>query len=573
MKLRGQYREEAMFNPKSLFVVGFAALMLSACGGGGSGSGSSGSTITATTASVGIIFTDSSAVDAALDGVIPQAAMVADTPGAQLLVTVTSVELKGDDGDQTIFSGTEIIDLYELKDTLELFFVNESVTPGTYNKIRLHVAGVSRCEPLPVQIDSAIEEADCDDVKLPSGKIDFNPRESFAIAAGDVVLVTLDMHANKSLKLTENPRKIILRPVVFVKIESTPAFEEGLVRVSGVVAGLEGNGFLLCSAAFATPLGMNTQAELNEMCIDVMVTDKTGLFNDEGMQVTVGELMNGDPVTVIGLLQLASGNGDEPEATPLAAEDSDLAPTPFQIIAAVVEGGVPGTWQRYRGQLLSAVEPDSELEGSGTFEFLLAGSEIPEPPEEAAGTLARVYSKTRIFAFNAETGLAEIMATDLQAGDLAVVEAVEAVELMMPPEPEPEPVEGDTEGEPEGEVEVEPVEVDVLRIAIMLVLQGADAPGPDLLRGKIESISPVGEIGNAGTLSVISDEDSNAVCVNSYEDTAIFLLVGADDSIQAIKASLGDLQENERIAIAGDSEGASGCFDAALMIARGPLKP
>ena len=115
-----------MSNLKPLFVVAVAALLLSACGGGGSTSDSGAPVITATTASVGIIFTDSSAVDAALEEIIPQAVLAADTPGAQLLVTVTSVELQGESGDQTIVSGTEIIDLYDLKDSLELFFDKDS---------------------------------------------------------------------------------------------------------------------------------------------------------------------------------------------------------------------------------------------------------------------------------------------------------------------------------------------------------------------------------------------------------------------------------------------------------------
>jgi len=561
-----------MSNLKPLFIVACAALMLSACGGGGSTSDSGAPVITATTASVGIIFTDSSAVDAALVEIIPQTVLAADAPGAQLLVTVTSVELKGASGDQTIFSGTEIIDLYDLKDSLELFFVNESVTPGTYDKIRLHVDSVSRCEPVPQESESALEEVDCDDVKLPSGKIDFNPRESFTIAAGDVVIVTLDIDANKSLKLTENPRKIILRPVVFVDIDSEPAFEGGLVRVSGVVAETAGDRFRLCSAAFATPLGMaNTQSELNEMCLDVLVTLKTGLFDDEGLPVDVSQLMKGDPVTVIGLLQLTPDGSEGPTVTPLAEGDADAMPTPFQIVAVVVEGGVPGTWERYLGILLSPVEPDSEMPGSGVFKFQLAGDEPPvvEPPvegaaedevpaEEVPAILARVYEKTRIFAVNLDSGLVEIMAADLKAGDRSLLEAVEPPK----PLPEPEPL----EDEPE-------VEVDGLRVSLMLVLQDEAAPGPDLLRGKIESVTPDGEIGNSGSLSVISDETANAVCVNSYAETAIYLLIGKDDSIEAIKVSLGELRVGDRIAVAGDSDGASGCFDAALMIAGGPINP
>jgi len=572
-----------MYKLKSLFVVMLLVSLLSACGGGG-GSDSA-PEFNATAASIGIVFTDSSAVDAALAAAIPAAVMAAAAPGAQLLITVTSVELKGNDGDQSIFSELDseppepvIIDLYELKDSLELFFVNESVTPGTFNKIRLHISNVVRCEPaLPASesaSESAFEEADCDDVKLPSNKIDFNPRESFTLAAGDVVIVTLDVHANKSLKLTENPRKLILRPVVFIDIDSEPAFEEGLVRVSGLVRGTSSDSFLLCSVAFVTPLGMaSAETQLNEMCIAVLITPRTGVFGPDGQPIDdIGELAKGDPVTVVGLLQLG---GDQPEITPLA--EGDPMPTPFQIIAVVVEGGLPALWNRYQGRLLSASELDQAVPGSWVFKFLLASDEPvveepvaaaadegTEPQVDDAALTARIYEKTRIFAIDVAEGLIEITPGDLNVNDRAVVEAV------MPPKPVTPDAEVDAL---EDEVPADDPVVDDLRIALMLVLQGDETPGPDLLRGKISSVEPVEETGSAGGLWVISDETGDPVCVDSADTTLIYMLVGKEDSIQVIEVPLSALQPGSRIAIAGDSGAAGDCFAAALMIAGGAINP
>ena len=65
---------------------------------------------------------------------------------------------------------------------------------------------------------------------------------TYAPALEKVMPAVVTIFANKSIKLTSNPSKKILRPVVFVDIETNPAFEEGLVRVSGVVAGVDGNG-------------------------------------------------------------------------------------------------------------------------------------------------------------------------------------------------------------------------------------------------------------------------------------------------------------------------------------------
>jgi len=572
-----------MYKLKSLLTVLLLASLLSACGGGG-GSDSA-PEMNATAASIGIIFTDSSAVDAALAAAIPADVMAAAAPDAQLLITVTSVELKGNDGDQSIFSALDadppepvIIDLYELKDSLELFFVNESVVPGTFNKIRLYISNVVRCEPaLPASesaSESAFEEADCDDVKLPSNKIDFNPRESFTLAAGDVVLVTLDVHANKSLKLTENPRKLILRPVVFVDIDSEPAFEEGLVRVSGLVGGASADSFLLCSVAFVTPLGMaSAETQLNEMCIDVLIKPRTGVFGPDGKPIDdIGKLAKGDPVTVVGLLQLG---GDQPEIAPLA--EGDPMPTPFQIVAVVVEGGLPALWDRYQGRLVSVPEFDQEVPVSWVFKFLLASDEPvveepvapaadegTEPEVDDAALTARIYEKTRIFAIDVAEGLIEIAPGDLNVNDRAVVEAV------MPPKPVTPDAEVDAL---EDELPADDPVVDNLRIALMLVLQGDDTPGPELLRGKITSVDPVDETGSVGGLWVISDETGDPVCVDSADTTLIYMLVGKEDSVQVIKVPLSALQPGSRIAIGGDSGADGDCFAAALMIAGGAINP
>ena len=91
--------------------------------------------------------------------------------------------------------------------------------------------------------------------------------------------------------------------MVFVDIESEPAFEEGLVRVSGMVGSTSTDRFLLCSAAFVTPVGMaSTETQLNEMCLDVLINElKTGLFGPDGKPIEVADLVKGQPVTVVGL--------------------------------------------------------------------------------------------------------------------------------------------------------------------------------------------------------------------------------------------------------------------------------
>jgi hypothetical protein len=275
---------------------------------------------------------------------------------------------------------------------------------------------------------------------------------------------------------------------------------------------------------------------------------------------------------VVGLLQLG---GDQPEITPLAEGESDPVSTPFQISAVVVEGGLPALWNRYQGRLVSVPEFDQAVPVSWVFKFLLASDEpvVEEPVAAAAdeGTesevddaalTARIYEKTRIFAIDVAEGLVEIAPGDLNVNDRAVVEAV------MPPKP----VTPDAEVL-EDEVPADDPVVDNLRIALMLVLQGDDTPGPDLLRGKISSIDPVDETGSAGGLWVFSDETGDPVCVDSTDTTLIYLVVGKEDSVQVIDVPLSALEPGSRIAIAGDSGADGDCFAAALMIAGGAINP
>jgi hypothetical protein len=555
---------------KSLAVTVLTAFIVIACGGGGSSSGAGGSvSATSANATVGIILTDSSADDDMLDEIIDdidcEEASIpeecedpidecpegptpkddddcgAEGDGDQLLVTVTRVELLGPDGKQTIFSGSETIDLFELEDSLELVFVDNSVTPGEFDKIRLTVDG----DPLLI----TDKYPDGEDVKLPSGHIDFNPRGSFFIAAGDVVIIKLDMDANKSLKLNGNSKKIILRPVVFVDITTEDAFEEGFVRVSGLVDSVGDDGFVLCRPDIEGPTPKDDDDEtLNEKCIDVVVTDQTGLFNDMGEPVALGDLEAGDPVTVIGLLQRADDDGDNGEdcdeaSIPENDCDDVEGPTPktggFEIIAIVVEGGLPGTWMRTRGMLETDVD-----ESEGTFDFLIAN-------DDADLVTGQVYTESRIFTITADEGITEIEADALAAGDRA---AVEAVLIAADDTPGPTPK----------------ADQDLLRISIMLVRPGdgegpVEPPEPDTLRGKLVSVD------SDSSLTMVTEDGER--CVDVREGALIIQIFIIDGSVEGIKVALSDLLPGTRIGVAGvDTEAGVGdevCFDAGLVISEG----
>ena len=136
----------------------------------------------------------------------------------QLLASVNSVELAGHGSNQIIFSGSEIIDLYDLYDGVELFYVNESVIPGTFNSIRLYVDSVVFCEPQLIESSTII----CSNVQVGGNRVDLVPSEPFTIASADVVSVVVNSTAKEPIKLNESRKKTTLRKIIKVEISSDP---------------------------------------------------------------------------------------------------------------------------------------------------------------------------------------------------------------------------------------------------------------------------------------------------------------------------------------------------------------
>jgi hypothetical protein len=315
--------------------------------------------------------------------------------------------------------------------------------------------------------------------------------------------------------------------VVFVDIRTREAFEEGLVRVSGSVGSVGDGGFELCRPQPDNGLpgdSIDNEDTLNDICLDVVVTDRTGLFDDMGEPTSVDQLMQGDPLTVIGLLRRAADVGDDTD---------NPAPRPgFELLAFVVEGGLPGTWSRARGVVQTGID-----QSLGTFDFMLAN----DASEIVTG---QVYPKSRILAFTIDGGLVEIASDALTAGDRA---AIEAVRIPGEDVPGPTPV----------------ADQDLLRIAIMLVRPESDGPeDPETLRGRLASVGA-----DSLTLATASGDR----CVNLAEGARIIQLVVVDDSVEGIPAELGDLEIGALTGVAGQDAGE--CFEASLVISAGAVKP
>ena len=181
-----------------LVFIAFSGLFFS-CGGGGGGSSSA-----VTTGSSG---------SAAL--------LLADGPADDynhIWIWITRVTLLPEEGSGlspvVIFQSSRPdgyrADLLDLRDQDLLVTVKDRIPAGTYAKIRLEIADI--------QAEDYDNNAPCNDVqiKLPSGKIDLNPRGGVPIRAGETLAIRLDVDANKSIQLHSagNSGKCIFRPVL-----------------------------------------------------------------------------------------------------------------------------------------------------------------------------------------------------------------------------------------------------------------------------------------------------------------------------------------------------------------------
>ena len=149
------------------------------------------------------------------------AVFVKDGPSdefAQIWVTITQVELLPVSGSPVVIydnpSGCRI-DILDYRDEDFLLKIHRSVPAGQYSKIRLRVTNIELVPTAGSAIGSDIE------VKLPSGKIDLNPRDPFTVTPGGTLSMRLDMDANKAIHVhPSKPGWYIFRPVVFVDIET-----------------------------------------------------------------------------------------------------------------------------------------------------------------------------------------------------------------------------------------------------------------------------------------------------------------------------------------------------------------
>ncbi|HET9694928.1 MAG TPA: DUF4382 domain-containing protein, partial [Steroidobacteraceae bacterium] len=350
-----------------------AALLLAACGGGGGSGGANDSASPApTTGAVAVLFTDAPIDDF-----------------CEVRATVTSIDLLGTNGPTNIYTGERTINVLAMRNMTDFFTVDPSVPIGSYEKVRLTLSDLALVEcvggvPEP--------EADWDHPKLPgNGKLDLNPRGSFEVIGGEMLVIELDMDMEKALHLHQTGSdKWQFRPVVFVTIRPD---DSNLVRVFGAAREVGSTSFELCPIAPASTMDGHDMTPGTE-CLDVFTDADTGIFDESGDRTDLGTLAADDLLTAIGFLELHDD------------ADGDSRMDDLRLDAVVIEYGDLGTYLRIPGTVVSA--PGN----NDIFVF--------DPLDGPAIDVA-LQAGTRIFAIGSDD---ELTAAALQGGTTGEVDGV-----------------------------------------------------------------------------------------------------------------------------------------------------
>jgi hypothetical protein len=264
----------------SLFLIFLitTAFLIGGCSGGGGGSSGSG---------------DSGSGSVAL--------LIADNPAddyESIYLYITKVILIPDKGKHYVLFESHRpegypVDLLKYREKDFLFTIGHKVPAGFYTKIRLEVSKViakakSGFDPVPCETN----------IKLPSGKVDLNPRGGFYVRSGKTIGIRLDIDANKSFLLHEAGRsgKCIFRPVVFVDIETIHDFKRCPDTLKGEIIQIHSvNGIV---DYFILNLDGNRRD------IKIELSNRTRIFDEDGNFVdrTIDELKVGQTVRVRGWL-------------------------------------------------------------------------------------------------------------------------------------------------------------------------------------------------------------------------------------------------------------------------------
>ena len=427
---------------------------------------------------------------------------------SQVNITITSAELLSDSLKVTIFTGPKTVDLLKLDDETTLFSLSSGVPSVWYEKIRLHVSALELVKKDGTKIYP----------KLPGGwKIDLNPRKKFFVAPGGMLLLQVDLDANKSIHVvkTGSGDKYIFRPVVFVDILDG-ATRGKLLRLFGEVRNIDfqNTKFDLCPSktlyhAAYTYSDKHVDAHNNvTTCVPVYTSSATSFFDTDGNQAGFADLAEYELVTSIGHIRIDTLSKDD--------HNDDLYE--MGLDAVVIEWG---KFLRLAGTVRSL--PDV-LTKQLDFE-IYPGQGFP------SGTVlvVELQNGTKVFSRTGE----ELSEADIAVGLKAKIDGILIVSNTSP---------------------------DILKAALA-VLFTPPFTALQKIGGTILNLDASGR-----TFDLYDSTTSTTECVEVQSSANIFLITLTGSSYISEAIGLGDLSDLQRVEIYGDYV-STNCFSAQTILA------
>ncbi|HZF25015.1 MAG TPA: DUF4382 domain-containing protein [Steroidobacteraceae bacterium] len=490
-----------------------ALLVLGACSGGGGGmDGTTNPTPTPQgQATVGVLLTDAPG-----------------TPFSEINATITGITLMGRGAPQTVFSGSNTIDLLKLDSSSDLFALSTTVAPGSFQKIRLTLSDLEL-----VRRDAAGNVVERIHPHLPgNGKLDLNLQQSMAAAPGDTLLLELDFDMQKSIQIVgTGSGRVNFRPVIFVRLLQK-SLNGRLARVAGVIGAIDATAqtFDLCDLVRNVP-EMTTRSSsddhMGDHCVEVALDAKTTVFGANGDALTFADLKQGDPATAIGRISKQDDAGDNDSDDQdendggMGGSDSngDHDGGDLRLDAVVLEVGPPGSFARLKGTIKTAPDATTKRFDLGVD----AGQGFA--PDTLISTL--VQDGTRIFGKDG---------TEL---------AIDAIQV-------------DRAARVDGVLQLSSTDPDTLKSSLIVV--DTQAPNEEtVVRGDVLTL-------DAATQSFTMTTATGDRCVHVADTTAIFLITISDSEFSSDRGTFADLVAGNHVDVFG-SNNADGCVDAAVVIA------
>lgn len=503
----------------SLYVAAFlaTALLLASCGGGSGGSDTpvvNNPPPDQAQGTVGIVITD------------------ADSDQFdQILATITSIDLLGEDGPANIFSGRQVIDLKQLADYSELFAIAD-VDTGIYSKIRLILADL---ELVKLNDDGTVDYS-VHPKLTGNGKMDLNPRREFVVTDNSNLLIEMDFDAQKSIKYHQSGNgKWHFRPVIFVRVLDDVG-PGRLSRIYGRIGEVDYDlgRFELCQKELMSDRDDDDDFD-EEHCVEVVTSADTGIFAPSGDPTDFGAIMSGEFATAIGFISsredkmslLARKDSDDDDDDDDSDDDrsgrndddddgEDFDHDHFTLDAVVVELGEAGTFARLKGTA------QSDVDAGRDFDLLLAPG---QGFGEGSMVTARLQDGSKIYSRNG-----------VRLDDAAISDGVRGLfdGVLMLANDAP----------------------DVLKTALAIL--DIDADGEEVLRGEILTA------GEERRLMLATDTGDQ--CVDVPLGTDIFLVRLVEGQLISDRGSYADLQPGLTIDVYGEPDNGD-CFIADTIIA------